>query len=195
MSSTRTSTTPETGAEPRGTGVIALRDRHIPEVSALLPRAQAGDRQAMNDLLQHVAPLVVRLCQRVTRRHGLDAAQEAMLAIYRGVRGLREPNAFYAWARAIAVREAVRTQRRLGDFAAEDLPDLAQDTNPMAAVHINDVLDRLPDHHREVLTLRAVYGLDEQEMATALALPLGTVRSRLHRARRSFHDAWHQQSA
>ncbi|UUU26905.1 RNA polymerase sigma factor [Streptomyces sp. DSM 40750] len=195
MSSTLTSSTPETGAGPRGADVIALRDGHVPEVSILLPRAQAGDRQAMNELLQHVAPLVVRLCQRVTRRHGLDAAQEAMLAIYRGVHGLREPNAFHAWVRAIAVREAIRTHRRLGDFAAEDLPDLVQDTNPMAAVHISDVLDRLPDHHREVLTLRALYGLDEQEMATALALPLGTVRSRLYRARRNFHDAWHQQSA
>lgn len=195
MSSALTSSTPESSAEPRGTEVIALRDRHVPEVSLLLPRAQAGDRQAMNDLLRHVAPLVVRLCQRVTRRHGLDAAQEAMLAIYRGIRQLREPNAFYAWVRAIAVREAVRTRQRLSDFAAEGLPDLAQDTNPMAAVHINDVLDRLPDHHREVLTLRVFYGLDEQEMATALALPLGTVRSRLFRARRNFHDAWHQRSA
>ncbi|WP_329216686.1 RNA polymerase sigma factor [Streptomyces sp. NBC_01485] len=194
-SGTPTSSTPDTGVEPRGTDVVALRDRHVPEVSALLPRAQAGDRQAMNDLLQHVAPLVVRLCQRVTLRHGPDAAQEAMVAIYRGIRGLREPGAFYAWVRAIAVREAVRTQRRLGDFAAEDLPDLVQDANPMAAVHISDVLDRLPDHHREVLTLRVLYGLDEQEMATALALPLGTVRSRLYRARRNFHDAWHQQSA
>ncbi|MEI5519532.1 sigma-70 family RNA polymerase sigma factor [Streptomyces brasiliscabiei] len=195
MSSTLVSRPSETGAEPRGADVIALHDRQVPEVSVLLPRAQAGDRQAMNDLLQHVAPLVVRLSQRVTRHHGLDAAQEAMLAIYRGIRGLREPNAFYAWVRAVTVREAVRTHRRLGDFAAEDLPDLVQDTNPMAAVHISDVLDRLPDHHREVLTLRVVYGLDEREMATALALPLGTIRSRLYRARRNFHDAWHQQSA
>ncbi|MFF1719761.1 RNA polymerase sigma factor [Streptomyces sviceus] len=195
MSSPLDSSTSETSAEPRDADVIPLGDRHAPQVSTLLPRAQAGDPQAMNDLLQHVTPLVMRQCQRVTRRHGPDAAQEAMLAIYRGIHGLREPHAFYAWARAIAVREAVRTHRRLGDFAAEDLPDLVQDTNPMAAVHISDVLDRLPDHHREVLTLRAVYGLDEREMATALAVPLGTVRSRLHRARRTFHDAWHQQSA
>ncbi|WP_406161575.1 RNA polymerase sigma factor [Streptomyces sp. NBC_00882] len=187
--------TPKASPEPCEADVIPSRDRHTPQVSILLPRAQAGDREAMNDLLQHVAPLVVRHCQRVTRRHGPDAAQEAMLAIYRGIRGLREPKAFYAWARAIAVREAIRTNQRLGDFAAGDMPDLAQDSNPMAAVHISDVLDRLPNHHREVLTLRAVYGLDEQEMATALALPLGTVRSRLHRARQNFHYAWHQQSA
>ncbi|NEA98897.1 RNA polymerase sigma factor [Streptomyces sp. SID13726] len=189
------SSTSQSGAEPCDADVIPLRDRHAPQVNALLPRAQAGDCQAMDDLLRHVAPLVVRQCRRVTQRHGSDAAQEAMLAIYRGIHGLREPRAFYSWARAIAVREAVRTRRRLGEFAAEDLPDLVQDANPLAAVHISDVLDRLPNHHREVLTLRAVYGLDEQEMATALALPLGTVRSRLYRARRNFHDAWHQQSA
>jgi RNA polymerase sigma-70 factor (ECF subfamily) len=195
MSTPRTSDTPTTGAEHRDADVVPLRDRHAPVVNLLLPRAQAGDRQAMNDLLRHVAPMVVRQCRRVTQRHGPDAAQEAMLAIYRGLRGLREPGAFYSWARAIAVREAVRTRRRLGDFSDQDLPDLVQDTNPMTTVHISDVLDRLPHHHREVLTLRAVYGLDEQEMATALALPLGTVRSRLYRARRNFHDAWHQRSA
>lgn len=191
MSYSLTPSTPKTGTGLGDADVAHPRD--TPQLSILLPRAQGGDRKAMNDLLQHIAPLVMRHCQRVTRRHGPDAAQEAMLAIYRGIRGLREPGAFYAWARAIAVREAVRTHRRLGDFAGEDLPDLVQDTNPMASVHISDVLDRLPYHHREVLTLRAVYGLDEQEMARALALPLGTIRSRLHRARQNFHDAWHQQ--
>ncbi|MFE7898177.1 RNA polymerase sigma factor [Streptomyces sp. NPDC057424] len=195
MHTARTSSTPQVGAEPRDADVTPLRDRQAPAVTALLPRAQAGDRQAMNELLRQVTPLVVRQCRRITRRHDSDAAQEAMLAIYRGIHGLREPGAFCSWARAIAVREAVRTRRRLGDFSPQDLPDLEQDTNPLTSVHISDVLDRLPHHHREVLTLRAVYGLDEQEMATALALPLGTVRSRLHRARRNFHDAWHQQSA
>ncbi|GAA0495910.1 RNA polymerase sigma factor [Streptomyces stramineus] len=164
-------------------------------VTALLPRAQAGDRQAMNDLLHHISPFVGRLCLPIAQGHSSDAAQEAMLAIFRGIRGLREPTAFYGWVRSVTVREAVRTSKRLSQGGADGLPDVAQDANPLATVHISDVMDRLPDQHRQILTLRAVYGMNEQEMATTLALPVGTVRSRLHRARRNFQDAWHQRSA
>ncbi|GAB2711120.1 RNA polymerase sigma factor [Kitasatospora kifunensis] len=162
---------------------------------ALLPLAQAGDRRAMNDLLHHIAPFVGRLCLSITRRHSSDATQEAMLAIYRGIRGLREPAAFYGWVRAVAVREAVRTSKRLSRETADELTELAHEGNLLAVVHISDVMDRLPDRHRQILTLRAVYGLNEQEMAATLSVSVGTVRSRLHRARRSFQDAWHQQSA
>lgn len=53
-------------------------------------------------------------------------------------------------------------------------------------------MDRLSHQHRQILTLRAVYGLNEQEMAIALSVPVGTVRSRLHRARGTFSAAWHE---
>ncbi|WP_374213667.1 sigma factor-like helix-turn-helix DNA-binding protein [Streptomyces sp. G1] len=65
---------------------------------------------------------------------------------------------------------------------------------PLDAVHITDVLDRLSQPHRQVLTLRA-YGLNEEEMAEVLALPVGTVRSRLFRARRRFQEAWQPSAA
>ncbi|MFC0602214.1 RNA polymerase sigma factor [Streptomyces palmae] len=159
-------------------------------VGALLPRAQAGDRQAMNDLLRHITPFVGRLCLPIARKHSCDAAQEAMLAIYRGIPGLREPTAFYSWVRSVTVREAIRTSKRLSQGVIESLPELAQDANPLVAIDIRDVMDRLPEQHREVLTLRAVYGMNEREMAATLALPIGTVRSRLHRARRKFQAAW-----
>jgi RNA polymerase sigma factor (sigma-70 family) len=164
-------------------------------ITAVLPRAQAGDRQAMNDLLLHIAPFVGRLCLPIARGHSSDAAQEAMLAIYRGIQGLREPTAFYGWVRAVTVREAVRTSKRLSQASTDDLPDVAQDANPLVTVDISDVMDRLPDHHRQILTLRAVYGMNEQEMAATLSVPVGTVRSRLHRARRDFQVAWHQSAA
>ncbi|MEV7779463.1 RNA polymerase sigma factor [Kitasatospora sp. NPDC088351] len=149
----------------------------------------------MNDLLVHITPFVGRLCLPIARTHSCDAAQEAMLAIYRGLRGLREPLAFYGWVRSIAVREAVRTSRRLALEHTDGLPDVAPDGDPLGAVHISDVLDRLPREHREILTLRAVYGLNERELASALRLPVGTVRSRLHRARRNFQRAWTHQPA
>ncbi|MEU3859694.1 RNA polymerase sigma factor [Streptomyces sp. NPDC028722] len=162
---------------------------HLPTPLALLPRAQAGDEQAMNHLLTAITPYVARICRSVTHDDGADAAQEALLAIYRGLRTLREPAAFYGWVRSVTVREAVRVAKRAGEEGACAQVDPGQETNPLDAVHISDVLERLPTSHRQVLTLRA-YGLNEEEMARVLSLPVGTVRSRLHRARRRFREAW-----
>jgi RNA polymerase sigma-70 factor (ECF subfamily) len=164
-------------------------------VAALLPRAQAGDRRAMNDLLTHITPYVARVCSSVTRRSSSDATQEALLAVYRGLTTLREPAAFYGWVRSVSVREAIRTAKRLGDDTAHPPVEAArEERNPLDRVHIEDVLERLSAPHREVLTLR-VYGLNEVEMAETLSLPVGTVRSRLHRARRSFQEAWYPSAA
>ncbi|MFC9324086.1 RNA polymerase sigma factor [Kitasatospora sp. NPDC057015] len=193
---TRTCTTerahPATPPKKYGRSATGPHER---DVAALLARAKAGDHRAVNDLLLHVASFVRQLCVPIAREHSADAAQDAMLAIFRGVRGLRDPTAFYGWVRAVTVREAIRTSNRLNQTPTDVLPDLVQDANPLVAVHISDVMERLPDHHRQILTLRAVYGLNEQEMAATLGLPVGTVRSRLHRARRSFDTAWHRPSA
>ncbi|MGY0065358.1 RNA polymerase sigma factor [Streptomyces sp. QTS137] len=160
-----------------------------PAPLALLPRAQAGDEQAMNHLLTGITPYVARLCRSVTHDDGADATQEALLAIYRGLRTLREPDAFYGWVRAVTLREAIRTVKRTGSEGTCMRVDSGQEVNPLDAVHISDVLERLSLSHRQVLTLRA-YGLTEEEMAQTLSLPVGTVRSRLHRARRRFREAW-----
>ncbi|MFJ8766739.1 RNA polymerase sigma factor [Streptomyces clavifer] len=161
----------------------------IPTALALLPRAQAGDEQAMNHLLTGITPYVARLCRSVARGDGADATQEALFAIYRGLPTLREPAAFYGWVRAVTLREAVRTAKRAGDEVTHLRADAGQEANPLDVVHISDVLERLSTPHRQVLTLRA-YGLNEEEMAQVLSLPVGTVRSRLHRARCRFREAW-----
>ena len=163
-------------------------------VDRLLPRARAGDEQAMNDLLLHITPYVTRVCRSVAHDNGSDARQEALLAIYRGLPGLREPAAVYGWVRSVTVREAVRTARRLGRETPSPEVDSRHEPHSLDAVHINDVLDRMSEAHRQVLTLR-VYGLNEVEMAETLALPVGTVRSRLHRARRRFQEAWQPTAA
>ncbi|MFD9435307.1 RNA polymerase sigma factor [Streptomyces sp. NPDC060002] len=163
-------------------------------VALLLPRAQTGDEQAMNDLLTHITPYVTRVCFSIAHDNSSDATQEALLAIYRGLSTLREPAALYGWVRSVTVREAIRTVKRLGEEVASPQVDYSHEANPLDAVHINDVLDRLSEAHRQVLALR-VYGLNEEEMAETLALPIGTVRSRLHRARRRFQEAWQPSAA
>ncbi|MER7405970.1 RNA polymerase sigma factor [Streptomyces sp. NPDC000070] len=163
-------------------------------VAALVSRAQAGDARAMNDLLAEITPYVTRVCVPIAHDNRSDAVQEALLAIYRGLNTLREPDAFYGWVRSVTTREAVRTVNRLKAQVACAQVEYGQPTTSMDAVHINDVLDRLSEDHRQVLALR-VYGLNEDEMAATLSLPVGTVRSRLYRARRRFQEAWQPHAA
>jgi RNA polymerase sigma-70 factor (ECF subfamily) len=74
--------------------------------------AQRGDTVAMNDVLDALAPYVGKICGPIALTDGPDAAQEALIAIFRGLRSLQQPEALFGWARAIAVREAVRVARR-----------------------------------------------------------------------------------
>ena len=157
---------------------------------ALASAALGGDMLAMSDLLDHLAGYVGRICGPIALDGGADAAQEALVAVFRGLHTLREPEALYAWVRAIAVREAVRTARQQAISVPTELAELPAAGDPQLAVDIRDVLNRLSPEHRAALVLRDLEGLDEAEVARLLSVPVGTVKSRLHRARASFRRAW-----
>jgi RNA polymerase sigma factor (sigma-70 family) len=152
--------------------------------------AQGGDTLAMNDLLDQLAPYVGRICTPIALSQGADATQEALIAIFRSLRGLRQPAAVFGWARAIAVREAVRVARQQQRHVPYDLSELPAPDDPQLKVHVRDVLARLSPEHRAVLVLRDLEGLDEEAAAKLLDVPQGTAKSRLHRARASFRKAW-----
>jgi RNA polymerase sigma factor (sigma-70 family) len=162
-----------------------------PEIDpALVRAAQRGDRIAVAELMDALAPYVGRVCGPIALQDGPDAAQEALIAIFRNLARLREPGAIYGWARAIAVREALRVARKAARTIPAELPDVLAPGDPELAADIRDVLARLTPDHRAVLVLRDLEGLDEQAAGALLSLPAGTVRSRLFRARRSFRKAW-----
>lgn len=175
---------------PKGRGMEQV-DRNQPDphqVTALVRAAQAGDTMAVGDLLDLVSPYVRRLCGPIALDEGADATQEALIVIFRNLGQLRAPEALFAWVRTIAVREAVRVARRRGVLAEQtDLPALG---DPELAVDMADVLGRLSPEHRAILLLREVEGLDEQHTARLLTVPVGTAKSRLSRARRSFLKKW-----
>jgi RNA polymerase sigma factor (sigma-70 family) len=156
----------------------------------LVRAAQAGDTLAMNELLDRLTPYVGRICGPIALAQGDDATQEALVAVFRALRDLREPAALYGWVRQIAVREAVRVARRDRHSIPGRLTDVPAPGDPLLAADIRDVLTRLSPEHRAVLTLRDVEGLDERVAAELLGIPTGTVKSRLHRARDSFRKAW-----
>ncbi|WP_441251261.1 RNA polymerase sigma factor [Kitasatospora sp. McL0602] len=172
------------------------------EVAAPLVRAaQRGDALAMDDLLRLVTPYVTRLCAPIAPRDTADAVQESLLAVFRGLKGVREPVAFYGWVRSVTVREAVRVARRTSQEVAAGPEEMARIgdrlADRMAAVggaelgsEVRDLLARMPVRHRAVLVLRELEGLDERGTAEVLDIPEGTVKSRLSRARSSFRKAW-----
>ncbi|MEV4000886.1 sigma-70 family RNA polymerase sigma factor [Actinomadura sp. NPDC049753] len=160
-------------------------------IAALVRGAQRGDSMAMQELLDLLAPYVGRLCGPIALEDGPDAAQETLIAVFRGISRLREPAALFGWVRAIAIREAVRTARRSGAPAEPlDLDTVPRTDDPQLAADVYDLLDRLSPEHRAVLVLRDVEGLDERTVSALLHISTGTVKSRLHRARRSFRKAW-----
>ncbi|TCC02736.1 RNA polymerase sigma factor [Kribbella soli] len=156
----------------------------------LVRAAQRGDTVAMNEVLDALTPYVGRICGPIALHDGADAAQEALIAIFRGLHSLQEPAALFGWARAIAVREAVRVARRGQRQLPAELTDLPAADDPQLAIDVQDVLRRLSPEHRAVLVLRDLEGMDEQAAAAVLDVPEGTAKSRLHRARASFRKAW-----
>jgi RNA polymerase sigma factor (sigma-70 family) len=165
-----------------------LRDVDPENVSA----AQQGDALALDRLIDELAPYVRRLCARIAPAAVDDATQEALLAIFRGLPSLRAPEAIMTWVRSVTVRTAVRLARQHDvEFAAEGTRPVDRNTSSLEAlVDIDDALARLPVSQRVVLVLRTREGLSEQEIATALGIPAGTVKSRLHRARAAFREVW-----
>jgi RNA polymerase sigma-70 factor (ECF subfamily) len=159
-------------------------------LAALVRAAQRGDGLAMAELLDVLAPAVGRWCGPIALQDAPDAAQEALIAVFRGLKGLRDPAALHGWVRAIAVREAVRVARRAARERPAELADVPARGDPTLAVDIRDVLDRLAPEHRAVLMLRDLEGLDERTSAGLLAIPAGTVKSRLSRARSNFRKGW-----
>ncbi|MFB6838179.1 RNA polymerase sigma factor [Streptomyces sp. NPDC056361] len=153
---------------------------------ALARAARRGDTLALHDLLDHLAPYIARICRPIALDDGPDATQEALVAVFTRLRSLRDPEALYGWVRTIAVREAIRASRP----RPAELSDVPERGDPQLATDIDDVLARLSPHHRAVLVLRDVEGLDEESTAAALGIPAGTAKSRLHRARQSFRKAW-----
>jgi RNA polymerase sigma factor (sigma-70 family) len=153
--------------------------------------AQQGDALALDRLLDELAPYVRRLCARIAPAAADDATQEALLAIFRGLPSLRAPEAIMTWVRSVTVRTAIRLAHRHNQEVATEGTLLdREDSSPEGMVDIDDALARLPVPQRAVLVLRTREGLSEQEIATTLGIPEGTVKSRLHRARAAFREVW-----
>ncbi|MGA5131340.1 RNA polymerase sigma factor [Streptomyces blastmyceticus] len=156
----------------------------------LVRGAQRGDALAMDELLGVLTPYIGRICGPVALQDGADATQEALIQVFRNIRQLKTPSALFGWARTVAVREAVRYAKQRRRVVVSELDDEPAPDDLELASDVDDALRRLSPEHQAVLTLRHIEGLSEKEVSEILAVPIGTVRSRLFRARHLFRNAW-----
>jgi RNA polymerase sigma-70 factor (ECF subfamily) len=159
----------------------------------LVARSQRGDTDAYDQLVGAYQHRIFALAYRITgnREDAWDAAQEAFLKAYRNLRAFHGRAAFSTWLHRIAVNAAIDVVRRRPPHppVSIDLPLTTLD-DPADEAMRKDVQQRvhraiagLPNEQRVVIALRDLQGLRYDEIAAVLRVPVGTVRSRISRAR------------
>jgi RNA polymerase sigma-70 factor (ECF subfamily) len=180
---------------------------------ALIERARQGEVKAFEMLVVKYQRRIERLIGRFVRDVDLvpDIAQETFIRAYRALGQFRGESAFYTWLYRIAVNTAKKTlgdlkrdpviteaalaqhqddeetsspERELSDV---ETPDAVLASREIART-VNAAIDALPDDLRQAIILREIEGLSYDDIATAMACPIGTVRSRIFRAREAIAE-------
>ena len=171
----------------------------------LVERAQKGDKRAFELLVMKYQRKLARLLSRMVRDAAEveDISQEAFIKAYRALPGFRGESAFYTWLYRIAVNTAknylVARKRRAPTTTSFDNEEaegfeeaelLRETATPEAELQskqiaqaVNQAVDALPEDLRTAITLREIEGLSYEEIAQMMDCPIGTVRSRIFRAR------------
>jgi RNA polymerase sigma-70 factor (ECF subfamily) len=164
---------------------------------ALVHAAQAGERSALDALLRRHHDRILSLCRRLTGNEAdaLDACQEALIAIVRGLPRFDGRSAFTTWSYRVATNACLDELRRRGRRPALGLPDdhdrLARGASAPATgievlpdrLAVDSALAQLPEEFRVAVVLRDLCDLEYADIAGALGVPAGTVRSRIARGR------------
>ncbi|MDH4573054.1 RNA polymerase sigma factor RpoE [Salinicola acroporae] len=170
----------------------------------LVERAQKGDTRAFDLLVKKYQHKILGLISRYVQDHSevQDVAQEAFIKAYRALGSFRAESAFYTWMYRIAINTAKnylvsRGRRPPGsdlDISDAEIVDqsgrLSDIESPEAAIARDQLesavfaaIEQLPDDLRTAITLREFDGLSYEDIATIMECPVGTVRSRIFRAR------------
>lgn len=169
----------------------------------LVERAQKGDKKAFNLLVVRYQNRVAGLLTRYVSRDDIpDIVQESFIKAYRSLESFRGESAFYTWLYRIAVNTAKNHLTALGrrppkeDILAEDAESfdvggqLRESDTPENVVLseelkcvVFDTIENLPEELKTAITLRELEGLSYEEIAEVMQCPVGTVRSRIFRAR------------
>ena len=190
-------------AEP----VVPHEAKAVDSDAPLVQRAVAGDHKAFELLVIKYQRRIQRLIGRMVRDVDLveDIAQETFIRAYRALAQFRGDAQFYTWLYRIAVNTAKKSLMDLkrnptvsensfksddddetspveNELTSSETPDAVLASKEIAQI-INNALEALPDELRQAITLREIEGLSYEEISEAMNCPIGTVRSRIFRAR------------
>lgn len=166
----------------------------------LVVRASAGDHAAFSQLAAAEIGGLYRIAHLILRDGDLanDAVQNALLAAWRDIRGLRDPDRFDAWLHRLTVRACYRMARTerlrsLTELEFKPMHDLPSDDDGQRLLAVRDQLERgfrrLSAEERAVLVLHYYLDLPLAEAADVMDIPLGTMKSRLNRATKALRAA------
>jgi RNA polymerase sigma-70 factor, ECF subfamily len=180
-----------------------MSDREVDQ--QLVERAQHGDKHAFELLVSKYQRKLARLLSRFIRdsTEVEDVTQEAFIKAYRALPTFRGDSAFYTWLYRIGINTAknylvamgrrapttteIDSEEAEGFEDGDQLRDLNTPENELAtrqiAETVNQTLAELPDELRAAITLREIEGLSYEDIANIMSCPIGTVRSRIFRAR------------
>lgn len=185
-----------------------MSDRETDQI--LVERVQQGDKQAFGLLVAKYQRKLMRLVSRLVRdqAEAEDVVQEAFIKAYRALPGFRGDSAFYTWLYRIGINAAknhlaTRSKRppTLTEFDNEeaesfDEGELLRDQNTPERIlmskeigeTVNAAIEALPEDLRNAIVLREIDGLSYDEIAMVMECPIGTVRSRIFRAREAIAE-------
>ena len=187
--------------------VKSLDEKPIDSDAILVERTVAGDQKAFELLVIKYQRRIQRLIGRMVRDVDLveDIAQETFIRAYRALAQFRGEAQFYTWLYRIAVNTAKKALMDLkrnptvsenffksddddetspleNELTSSETPDAVLASKEIAQI-INAALEALPDELRQAITLREIEGLSYEEISETMNCPIGTVRSRIFRAR------------
>jgi RNA polymerase sigma-70 factor (ECF subfamily) len=185
-----------------------VTDREIDR--ELVARAQRGDKQAFALLVEKYQRKLARLLSRLIRDPAEveDVTQEAFIRAYRALPAFRGDSAFYTWLYRIGINTAknylvamgrraptttdIDSEEAEGFEDGDQLRDLNTPENEMMSRQVgetvNQTLEELPEELRTAITLREIEGLSYEDIAKIMECPIGTVRSRIFRAREAIAE-------
>jgi RNA polymerase sigma-70 factor (ECF subfamily) len=194
------------GGSPRSLSLMSAEESDL----SLVQRAQRGEPGAFDALVRRYQHKVVKLVMRYVRNptEAEDIAQDAFIKAYRALSRFRGDSAFYTWLYRIAINTAKNSlasrarnpvQLDSNGSGDEDRPSLEErmiDTATPEALALTEeiratvsaAIDRLPEDLRTAIMLRELEGLSYEEIAKTMDCPVGTVRSRIFRAREAVDE-------
>ena len=196
------------GPERRRAAGVAVSERDVDR--QLVARAQSGDKRAFELLVEKYQRKLGRLLARFIRDPAEveDVTQEAFIKAYRALPGFRGDSAFYTWLYRIGINTAKNYLMALGrraptstEVEAEDaegfedgeqLRDINTPESMLLSAEIaqtvNATIDELPEELRTAIQLREIEGMSYEDIARIMDCPIGTVRSRIFRAREAIAE-------